>query len=132
MQGPARSPGGPGSAPLPADLEGLERELQNLAHWHAHYRNEIEEGFARIRGIEDRFLALRPQADAPTQRELKRRMVLSRTWREELAQAYQSLLQAVHQIGIVTRRIHEVQLRAAQLASAPGGPNVGGPGSPPR
>ncbi len=119
---------GPPGPTMEGDLEALERELQSLSHEHARLRVELEERFAQMRAIEERFLSLRPNAEPSVQHELKRRMVLARPWREELDLSYQALLATAQQIGLVTRRIHEVQLRVAQLASATGGPRFGPPG----
>lgn len=112
----------PSPEPAPSGSEGLElleEELHRLTQEYAMLRAELEERFHRVREIEERFLALRPEADRSVQRELKRRMVLSRPWREELDMAYQSLLATTHRIGEATRRIHDLQLRIAHLASSP-------------
>lgn len=122
---PAFDPAPPGAPPQ--SLEAIEQELHALTAEHARLRSELEDRYHQVRSIEDRFLSLRPDADLAMQRELKRRMVLSRNWREELDQAYQSLLTTAHMIGAVTRKIHELQLRAAQIASMPGGPRYSSP-----
>lgn len=106
----------------PPTLESVEQELQALTHEHARLRAELETRFARVREIEGRFLSLRPQVDPSTHQELKRRMILSRPWREELDAAYQALLATANELGAVTKRIHEAQLHAARLASRSQGP----------
>lgn len=122
----------PPPPPPPATtLEGVEQELHELMVEHARLRDELEERFGRVRSIEDRFLALRPKADHATQRELRRRMILARPWREELDGAYQALLATAHRLGAVARQIHEAQLRAAQMAAMPGGPQPSSPPPPP-
>ncbi|MDE1820314.1 MAG: hypothetical protein KGJ23_05990 [Euryarchaeota archaeon] len=123
-------PPAPADDPSGSELDALEQELHNLSHEHARLRGELEERFQRVRAVEERFLSMRPDAGTEVQHELKRRMVLSRPWREELDQAYQGLLATTNQIGAVTRRIHEVQLRAAQLAAASGGPHFSSPPTP--
>lgn len=111
----------PAPHPLPS-IESLEQLLHDLMQEHTRLREELEDRFSRVRQIEERFLGLRPKADHSTQRELRRRMVLSRPWREELGQAYQELLGTTQRLGNVTRRIHEVQLQAAQVAAHLGNP----------
>jgi predicted nuclease with TOPRIM domain len=117
----------PGAGPPHSYLEQLEQQLHDLMMEHARLREELEDRFGRVRQIEDRFLGLRPKADHSTQRELRKRMVLARPWREELAQAYHELLGTTERLRDVTRRIHDVQLQAARVAAQSGGPSPAGP-----
>lgn len=107
----------------PAALAEVERDLHDLTLRHARLRSELEERFSVVRDIEDRFVALRPHVDTGVQQELRRKMVLSRPWREELDLAYQALLATTNEMAALLVKIHECQTRAAQMVAAGGGPS---------
>jgi hypothetical protein len=87
------------------------RELQTLTIRHAQLRDDLERYHSHVVEIERMFLAMRPQpaVDEATVKELKRKMVLSRPWREELNIAYRNLLTTVTELDGVVRQIQQCQ-----------------------
>jgi uncharacterized coiled-coil DUF342 family protein len=94
-----------------AELDKAGRELKSLTNRHAQLRDELEHFHDRVTEVEERFLAGRPgpAVDEPMERELKRKMILSRSWREELNSAYKALLATTTELDEVVERIHECQ-----------------------
>jgi len=96
----------------PADAD---RQLNNLMIWHAQLRENLEIQLWQVSEIERRFLSYRP-ADATndaTRRELRRKMVLSRPWREELNVTYKALLQTTMELDKAVQQIHNCQTHIA-------------------
>ena len=88
-----------------------ERELQALTARHAQLREELERLHKSVNDIEKRFLARRPSntMDETTERELRRKMILSKPWRDELNVSYRELLAVTIELDGIVKRIHQCQ-----------------------
>jgi predicted nuclease with TOPRIM domain len=97
-------------------VEDVARELQDLTMKHAQLREQLEDNLGRVREIEARFLSRRPEeaTDLTMQKELRRKMVLARPWREELNVAYKAILATTLELDGVVHRIRQCQDSIAQ------------------
>lgn len=88
-----------------------EEELHQLTLQHSRLREELESHLTHVKSIEDRFLSARPSADLDdkVRRELKRRMVLARPWREEMHDTYRAILATTTELSRVVQKIHDLQ-----------------------
>jgi DNA polymerase/3'-5' exonuclease PolX len=96
---------------MAAGVDDIVRELHALTVRHAQLRDDLERLHTTVNDIEKRFLARRPSStmDEATERELKRKMVLSKPFRDELNVAYRELLQTTMELDGIVRRIHQCQ-----------------------
>jgi hypothetical protein len=88
-----------------------ERELNSLMLRHAQLRENLEVNLDRVSEIEQRFLSQRPwqTMNEATQRELRRKMILARPWRDELNVAYRALLATTIELDRAVQQIHQYQ-----------------------
>jgi predicted nuclease with TOPRIM domain len=88
-----------------------EKELSALTARHAQLREELERLHRSVNDIEKRFLAKRPSdtMDEVTEKELRRKMILSKPWRDELNVAYRELLAVTIELDGIVKRIHQCQ-----------------------
>jgi hypothetical protein len=95
--------------------EDPDRQLNELMLWHAQLRENLELQLWQVSEIERRFLSYRPadSTNEVTRRELRRKMVLAKPWREELNVTYKALLQTTIELDQAVQKIHNCQTNIA-------------------
>ena len=96
----------------PADADS---QLNDLMLRHAQLRENLELQLWQVSEIERRFLSYRPAdtTSEATRRELRRKMVLAKPWREELNVTYKALLQTTIELDKMVQQIHMCQTTIA-------------------